>query len=208
MFEKRILSEIGYLETSLPVRPFLEMTNNIILNGFEHKHNSNLAGQIEKEYRMESKMIPNEIKKVIISGCHEYIKTFGHTKFDFLHSKYNLKPHSAWVNFQKSGEYNPIHNHSGDLVFVIWIQIPYNLEDELNLPNSIKSNTNVASCFQFANVSSRFSNICRNVISVDKSYEGKMIIFHSAMEHTVYPFFTSKDYRISMSGNLEIVFEE
>ena len=122
--------------------------------------------------------------------------------------KYKLEFIDTWVNFQKKYEYNPVHHHSGDLVFVIWIKIPYKLQDELNHPSSIMSNSGAASKFQFTNISNKFSNISKNLLDIDESFEGKMIIFHSKMEHTVYPFFTSDEYRISMSGNLKIVFED
>jgi hypothetical protein len=146
---------------------------------------------------------------VIKVGCDSYIEKFSHTKLRGNYEKkfrYNL--HNVWINYQKKGEYNPLHHHSQDLVFVIWIKIPYNLEDEFNHPFCKKSNTKVASIFQFANISNPFSFNVQNSIFVDKSYEGKMIVFHSAMEHLVYPFFTSDEYRISMSGNLSISFDE
>ena len=41
-------------------------------------------------------------------------------------------------------------------------------------------------------------------IDVDKSYEGTLIMFPSALNHTVHPFYTSDDYRISISGNLVV----
>ena len=37
-----------------------------------------------------------------------------------------------WVNFQKKYDFNPIHNHTGTLSFVIWMKIPYTQEDEAN----------------------------------------------------------------------------
>ena len=39
-------------------------------------------------------------------------------------------------------------------------------------------------------------------LNVDKSYVGKMIMFKSSQVHGVYPFYTSNDYRITVSGNL------
>ena len=42
-------------------------------------------------------------------------------------------------------------------------------------------------------------------IPLDQSYEWKMVLFPSRMYHGVNPFYTSDDYRISISGNLYIV---
>ena len=41
-------------------------------------------------------------------------------------------------------------------------------------------------------------------VHVDKSYEGKMLMFPSFVQHGVYPFYTSDDYRITVSGNVSV----
>ena len=46
--------------------------------------------------------------------------------------------------------------------------------------------------------------ISQHEIEADRNYENKMIIFPSNLQHSVYPFFTSNDYRISLSGNIEV----
>ena len=196
------------METSLPFAYFNDLLINIDSYDFEKKFNDGLAGQIENEKLFTYDLIPNEVKSIILDGCHEYIEKFGHSCFKGINNKnYRLDFLQSWVNFQKKTEYNPIHWHHGDLVFVIWIKIPYNLNDELNYKSSAESNHKVASKFEFANISNPFSSIANKILHIDKSYEGKLIIFHADMEHTVYPFFTSDEYRISMSGNLKIVFE-
>ena len=210
MFNEKIITKIGYLETTLPFPYYNQLLQNINENPPTESHSGRLAGQIENEKVLNLSLIPEEVKQIINQGCHEYVNIFGHNRIRDARAKnrkYRFNLMSSWINFQKAGEYNPIHNHDGDLVYVIWLQIPYNLEDELNHPSSKKSNNNIASKFQFANIDNLFSNKMNPLINVDKSYEGKMIIFHSQMYHCVYPFFTSDDYRISMSGNLDIVFE-
>jgi hypothetical protein len=37
---------------------------------------------------------------------------------------------------------------------------------------------------------------------VDNTWEGKMALFPADLNHIVYPFYTSEDYRISISGNV------
>ena len=39
-------------------------------------------------------------------------------------------------------------------------------------------------------------------LDVDKSFEGQMVMFPSKLQHLVYPFYTSDDYRITVSGNI------
>ena len=41
-------------------------------------------------------------------------------------------------------------------------------------------------------------------LNVDKSFEGKMLMFPSKQMHAVNPFYTSDGYRITVSGNLKI----
>lgn len=63
------------------------------------------------------------------------------------------------------------------------------------------SNTPSNSLFEFV-CTDFMGKISQNKISVDKSYEGCIIMFPSSLFHTVYPFYTSDDYRISIAGNL------
>lgn len=209
MFEEKIITKCGYIETTLPFAYYNDLLNNINNYNFEEKFNYSLAGQIKEEKLFDNQYIPKEIKKIIIGGCEKYIETFGHSAlFDKTNPNIKLNFLNSWINFQKKGEYNPIHYHSGDLVYVIWIKVPYDLMEEMNHPSSINSNAKCASCFSFANIVNPYSHFANMQINVDKSYEGKMIIFHARMEHLVYPFFTSDEYRISMSGNLSITFDE
>ena len=39
-------------------------------------------------------------------------------------------------------------------------------------------------------------------VPVDKSFENRMIMFPAKLQHLVYPFYTSDDYRITCSGNI------
>ena len=55
-----------------------------------------------------------------------------------------------------------------------------------------------------------FLNPCLNYgvkatqIDVDKSFEGKGFMFPSKQSHMVYPFYTSNEYRITVSGNIRL----
>jgi len=77
------------------------------------------------------------------------------------------------------------------------------LNEELSLPNCKNSNAPLNSLFEFI-FTDFLGRIVSNKINVDKSYEGTIIMFPSALNHTVHPFYTSDDYRISISGNLVV----
>lgn len=109
---------------------------------------------------------------------------------------------SNWVNFQKKHEFNPVHNHSGLFSFIIFHQIPYDYVEEAKPWDGKTSVNNVASCLQFLYVDI-LGHIQTHQIKVDKSFEGKILFFNAKQNHCVYPFYTSDDYRITISGNIK-----
>jgi hypothetical protein len=147
-----------------------------------------LAGNIEHEYTL-----PFHTSKIINPILSEVAQEMTADK--------KWKIDALWVNYQKKYEFNPLHNHSGILSFVIWIQIPYNLNDELNLDFVKKSNRPCASLFSMVYVNPA-GFIEQKPIMLDKKDEGKFLIFPSVINHMVYPFYTSDNYRISISGNM------
>ena len=103
-----------------------------------------------------------------------------------------------WVNYQNKLEFNPLHCHSGIYSFVIWMNIPtYHKEENKDNP----SNTPIKSSFDFI-----CSNILGEVIhypyDLDPSYNGMLLFFPSSLSHQVYPFYTSDEQRVSISGNI------
>lgn len=109
-----------------------------------------------------------------------------------------------WVNFQRAGEFNSPHRHPGVLSFVIWLDIPYLIEDEQARARErdyARTSTVVAN-FQFL-----YTNILGEItqcnLPVDRRWNGRMAMWPSSLLHAVYPFATSRDYRITVSGNLK-----
>ena len=209
MYREMLLSKTGYIEVDLPKTDFNELLNNINDYNFDVKANKTLAGQIVNEKYFSFDLIPKNIIDIMSNACEKHLHCFGfktntNQQIDWPENSIvgvEIHPMNCWINFQKKGEFNPVHNHNGDLVFVIWIKIPYDLKEEINcFP---ESNIEATSKFQFVALDDRFCNIHNNgFIDIDKSYEGKMIIFDARLCHTVYPFFTSDEYRISVAGNI------
>ena len=100
-----------------------------------------------------------------------------------------------WVNIQKPNQFIPIHNHDGIFSYVIWISIPYDVEKECVPPSKH------ASCFQFfyPSITGSFQ---AHTIRVSKADEGTILLFPSLLLHCVYPFYTVKEPRLSVSGNV------
>lgn len=156
------------------------------------RYNSNLAGFIQDEY-----LLTDEIKNLVMPHIYEGANSL----FEQSSMKWSLN--SGWVNYQKKYEINPLHNHTGLLSFVIWINIPYNLDEELNLPY-VKDSTIRKSATAFTFVYSNIhGTLCQQPFRIDKRGEGKFVVFHSQLHHMVYPFYTSDGHRISIAGNIE-----
>ena len=204
------ISIIGYLQCDLPyhVAACIEKEVQEMLDTNFQSANSykeNLAGAIEQEYRIyESTHL---LEKFIQEVVPIYWKSVGnHERANDHHIiRVNEGQKDIWVNFSKRGEYNPLHTHSGLLSFVLWYKMPFIIEDENNLPIVSGGTLNTGACFQFnfLEMDSKGA-IGQHTIEADRNYENKMLIFPSNLQHSVYPFFTSDDYRISLSGNIEI----
>ena len=195
----------GFIVLDVPPELLTSINNdvdNIIFDKFNaQKLNDKLAGNIEHEYKLpENKMFMDFLLYCSFLYYEKYSNAFTKKKWE--------KPvfSDLWVNLQKAGEYNPIHNHSGDFSFVLWLKIPYTFEDETARESSINSNGKTASCFQFQ-YSGVDGTLHAETLAVDKNWEGKLCIFPAYMHHCVYPFYTSDEYRISIAGNLMLLNE-
>jgi hypothetical protein len=175
--------------------------------------NKTLAGNILHEYELFDCHDALEIKTREMAMMHqeEYGKSYttGLNAHNTLLEKGkipSLKLNSVWVNFQQKGEFNPLHNHTGLYSFVLWYKVPYYENIEATASPGRRSKNNLAGKFEF-----QYTNILGNItgiqIPVDKQWEGQMLLFPSLLNHQVYPFFSSNDYRISVSGNLFLGFE-
>ena len=164
-----------------------------------------LAGNIESQkYALypESKFISfvhphivnylNEIynrTKQINSNCFSKQKIFNPKNSSIT---YNMMQ-GPWINFSKKGEFNPIHNHTGKISAIIFIDIPEELQTERdNSPYNQKS----SACLEF---------IFGNQHSLINPKTGAMYLFPSYLWHLVYPF-KSEVERISMSFNVDNLF--
>jgi hypothetical protein len=197
----------GYYIDKIPQEVFNELKlqvdslQNNFING--EKYNNHLVGEIYHEYKIH-----------LNHQCKNYIKHLTKQVEDssnYIKSNYteplNLEINDdVWINFQKKHEYNPPHNHSGIYSFVIWYQIPYTIEDEINhSPKSIDQQPCVNGLFSFLtpNLTSRTRNIDEHILEIDSSKQGYVAIFPSILHHLVYPFYTSNSYRITIAGNIK-----
>jgi len=199
-------SNSGFSLNTVPdnVMTILKSEIEVIKSDFSKgdARNNRLSGNIEREFAMPASISNKIVSDYILRSMLEYDNTFNHLKsIDPLVANSPYILNDLWVNLQAKGEFNPNHCHSGVMSFVIWVDIPYNIEDEMNLANVKSSIAPLASCFSFT-YSNILGNASTHVIAVDKTYQGKMIMFPSKLMHCVYPFYTSDNYRVSISGNI------
>lgn len=173
----------GYLDVSVPEFLLAKIEEEVY--GPPNKpYNEKLAGNIKREF--------------ILEKCREFVAPYVQQQaMHFGRGKYRLT--DLWVNYMAKHEFNPPHAHGGDLSFVIFIEVPYNIKDELaEFPNTSAS---CAGHFSF-HYNNLFGEQCEKIIPVDRSYEGSMFMFPAKLRHSVYPFYTSDYYRITVAGNL------
>jgi len=187
----------GYLTAELDsdiLLPIFSEIEEIQKNNFENAipYNQNLIGNIEKEFEL------TKSKQYIAQSLHPLALKYNEY-FNFSDPN-DLYLRDVWVNFQKKYEFNPQHNHSGVISFVIWISIPYEINNEMLISPGKKSAKNVAGHFSF-HYSDITGNICSHALPVDKEFENNIIMFPSKILHSVYPFYSSDEYRISIAGN-------
>ena len=102
---------------------------------------------------------------------------------------YNLGQ-GPWVNFQKKGEFNPIHNHGGVVSAVVFIKIPKELDEERK---TTTYTAKASGCLEFLYMGQHI---------VVKPKEAMMFLFPAYLQHAVYPYHSDVE-RVSMSFNFD-----
>ena len=212
MAASNVLANIGVLEAKLPFDLFTKLINSIDdLSSESEKYNKNLLGHMKEEYSL------NHVKDDIAEYIEALAASYNQANPGFIDafeevskSKfYRLYLDTLWVNKQKKYEFNPVHHHAGALSFVIWIKIPYELSEEESyfppISGGTEENRKNSYTSKFAFVYNDILGRIRHYpVPIDKGWEGTVLMFPASLHHCVYPFYTSDDYRISVSGNIRI----
>lgn len=190
------------IKEMLPLRKEID---DMLLNLSETRYkkaNNTLAGQIEKEFYFSDET-KNYLETLVLPYADEYAQEYAHhiDQFKIFTAPLPYTLRDAWVNFQKKYEFNPVHNHSGLFSFVIWVSVPYDVEKEQDASFCRESNSAVVGEFEIFHTD-KTGHPRSNRIPVDNRFENCILFFPSYLYHCVYPFYTSDDYRISISGNI------
>jgi hypothetical protein len=176
-------------------------------------HKKKLAGNISRSYELEDPqdLVVQHLEKIIFNQVDnpkmfEFIKREIKTIYRRVNNKeFRVEPYLSglWVNFQKKGEFQPVHAHHGAFSFVIWMDIPYHSKDEAKLPIAKTSDKNHrGGNFSFVSASGITRSVSEYTIELSPEMNGCCCFFPSDLSHQVYPFYTSDKDRISISGNI------
>ena len=204
-------NNLGYIDEKMPDDVFKIVLDEIdIAAGQKVPHNTKLVGNIEEQYLMGFKNQVNMYKLETylrgLAGIYEkkfnYMSCMGNQTMSLDQGmSFDLRLRNCWVNFMKKYEFNPIHNHSGLYSFVIFVKIPFELDKEFASPRTQNEKQRFPGCFSFY-CGNGLGEFVPHVIEADRTWEQVIMLFPSITQHCVYPFYTSDDYRMTVSGNL------
>jgi hypothetical protein len=197
----------GYILEKLPTDLFSNIKQEVDyykenLETLPHVKNW-LAGHLEKEFRLRDGEVKKQLEEYVLQLAGRYNRRYGYQNtLQILSSnrEYVMDEH-CWINFQLKNQFNPVHNHAGIYSFVIWIEIPYTIDEEKQSSPGRDAVENLSGHFQFV-YTDAVGRPATHPLPVDKTYEGKILFFPAKIFHTVYPFYSSDKYRISLAGNL------
>ena len=135
-----------------------------------------LVGQLTEQLYL----YPEDDQMKVILDC---VRTYTN------HQNALIEIDPLWVNFQTANDWQPVHNHDGDLSFVCYLDIPKGIYEETPEAGSL-----------YFNYGERQKG-SNNVWGPIKPTNGDFFIFPSWLNHYVYPF-RSPGQRVSMSGNI------
>ena len=191
----------GYIQCTCPTE--LRSKVHQAAQAADQPHQQELVGQIRDEYLISSLGDDpdwNDFLKCAAIAHETSFPGYWAQLKKMSGSIAGLHPSLPWVNRMQKHEYNPMHIHSGVLSYVLWVNVPFRIEDEKRICASAKDNDAAS----FAFVTSGPMGIDQICLPVDKTWEWEMVMFPAQLHHLVYPFQTSEEKRVSISGNVHL----
>ena len=152
----------------------------------------NLAGIIKEEYAYED-------RDKYVPEIAQFLGVYDQAYQKWKNQKYKKQPeyvlNSLWVNYMKKNEYNPPHDHSDYLSFVIFLKVPEEITKE---QKKFVGNSGGPGSLSFLyGDGNRQSITYQSVHPKDRD----IFIFPAWIKHYVAPFYSDLT-RISVSGNI------
>lgn len=196
-------TNVGVLKEKLPKELYTKLLNECLEAKIKNEQfSTGLTGSGVPDH-FYLKDDENKFKEFLLPLINSYFQKYPEylNSQNYLTKDVPLFIDTPWINLQKKYEYLPNHHHDGVLSYTVWIKIPYELEEEKNY-KKLKFKNQKQYTFQFS-----YNDVLGNTrlwdLDISKNDEGTMLLFPSKLIHCVYPFYTSDDYRISISGNIK-----
>jgi len=162
----------------------------------KESYNAKLAGHLNNQY-----LFPKDTQKEFYEQFLEYISAYRSAHCDFFSLEKNvpvdIAPFDLWVNFMMPGDFNPLHTHGSDLSFVIYLDVPSEIQEEArNFPGQSAPPGSISFFYGQPARNEWMSAQCNFIPNT-----GDLFIFPSLLQHWVSPF-KSDVTRVSVSGNL------
>jgi hypothetical protein len=206
-FEEIKIPNPGLLSSTMPDEVYEELKASTTLQ----ISNKNVSNKLKRSMVIDVDV--QGIEESIVINLPESYKNYIHDLSKRYYDHFNLDNFStpyitaSWLNLQKQYEYRPVHRHSDGqgrgLSFVTYLKIPFDKNEEDNYKNHNKSATRHRNG-RIEFIYNRLNGL-QDVLTIDldKTHEGKTLIFTNSLLHIVYPFYTTTDYRISLAGNVQ-----
>tara|TARA_B100001996_G_scaffold346410_1_gene303342 strand:- start:702 stop:1520 length:819 start_codon:yes stop_codon:yes gene_type:complete len=142
----------------------------------------------------DKKFQENVLQKVLYKYLGKYglpieITTTHEHKFTF---------NRFWCNCTTTGQYQALHDHDSIFSFVIWLHVPYDADDERAVSDQYHPQAGEFG-FVYTDITGR---VRQRPVDQSKCHSGTMLFFPSTILHQVFPFFSTKEYRITCSGDI------
>jgi hypothetical protein len=211
-----VAPSVLFLETRLPLKAVEDL--NTYLDK-RHKKNAEsfadkLVGQIShgEQLKMDSEdELVKPLVQIVANMSQEYVEQFTKT-IGASPMKRLPQVHSLWSVHSYERDYNPVHDHGVDTImgisFTTWTKIPPQIANgEEYTASKLYNSSGLADGylqFHFGQTGIRGLEELRPPFSrTIKPEVGKLLMFPSWCQHTVYPF-EGKGERRTVAGNLNM----
>lgn len=111
---------------------------------------------------------------------------------------------NSWVEYRKKGDMLPPSQMlGGDMSFMVWINIPYNIEEEMSHPRNKNTHNPCVTKTQML-YTNPIGKMAVKEFVFSKADEGVIMIHPSSILLQSFPFYTSDEECIIMRGSLTI----
>ena len=160
-------------------------------------YNHRLAGHLDNQF-----LYPVKVQQWFYKEIHPVIQAYrqGHCKYLGLDEiNIDFSADDLWVNFMKAGDFNPMHTHTGEYSFVLFLDVPEKLKKEAK---EFEGTSSKPGSLLFEYTQQQRPKWATTGTSILPE-TGDFFMFPAMLQHWVCPF-KSKVTRISVSGNLRI----